>query len=174
MIRQALIDYSVGIMGFMLVKILASAYYARQDIKTPVRFAVITVIANIILSLLLIMPLAHAGLALATSLAALLNASLLGIGLYKRKLYQIQKGWKMFISRLLLACLMMSMVLWFFSPPIEYWVASEAIKRVGMLTALVMGAGCMYILTLWVFGLRLKHVLTETVQVKIIEEVEQK
>jgi putative peptidoglycan lipid II flippase len=174
MSRQALIAYSVGIMGFMLVKILASAYYARQDIKTPVRFAVITVIANIILSLLLIMPLAHAGLALATSLAALLNASLLGIGLYKRKLYQIQKGWKMFISRLLLACLMMSMVLWFFSPPIEYWVASEAIKRVGMLTALVMGAGCMYILTLWVFGLRLKHVLTETVQVKIIEEVEQK
>ncbi len=163
MSRQALIAYSVGILGFMLVKILASAYYARQDIKTPVRFAVVTVIANAVFSLLLIMPLAHAGLALATSLAALLNASLLAFGLYKRKLYQIQKGWKIFISRLLLASLMMSLVLWFFSPPIEYWVAQEAIKRVGMLAALVTGAGGVYILTLWIFGLRLKHVLTANV-----------
>jgi len=72
----------------------------------------------------------------------------------------------MFISRLLLACLMMSMVLWFFSPPIEYWVAQEAIKRVSMLAALVMGAGFVYVLTLWMFGLRLKHVLTETVPLK--------
>jgi putative peptidoglycan lipid II flippase len=170
MSKQALIAYSVGILGFMLVKILASAYYARQDIKTPVRFAVITVIANVVFSLVLIMPLAHAGLALATSLAALLNASLLGYGLYKRKLYQIQKGWKMFSSRLLLANLMMSMVLWFFSPSIEYWVAQEAIKRVGMLAALVIGAGCVYVLTLWIFGLRLKHVLSTG---KVIEEVDQ-
>lgn len=168
MSRQALIAYSIGILGFMLVKILASAYYARQDIKTPVRFAVITVIVNILLSLLLIGPLAHAGLALATSVAAMLNASLLGMGLYKRKIYSIQKGWPLFLGRLILASVTMVLLLWAWAPPIEQWVAVSAIKRIGMLTALMLGAGLVYVGTLWVSGLRLKHVLVRAYELNNI------
>lgn len=159
MSQQALIAYSIGIIGFLLVKMLASAYYARQDIKTPVRFAMITVVANAALSLLFIMPLAHAGLALATSLAALLNAALLAYGLYKRRLYQIQRGWQLFALRLIVAALVMGLILWFFSPPVAHWFAFGTMERIGMLAGLVLGSGCAYIATLFLLGLRTKHII---------------
>ena len=159
MSQQALIAYSIGIIGFLLVKMLASAYYARQDIKTPVRFAMITVFTTAVLSMLLIMPLAHAGLALATSLAALLNAALLAFGLYKRRLYQIQKGWQVFALRLLLASVVMGLILWFFSPPVADWFAFGVLKRIGVLTGLILGSGCAYIAVLFLSGLRTNHIV---------------
>ncbi len=161
MSQQALMAYGVGILGFMLVKILASAYYAKQDIKTPVRFAIITVVTNIVLSVLLIMPLAHAGLALATSLAALGNAGLLGFGLLRRKIYQIQPGWGLLFLRLGLACGVMAAVITYFCPDLEAWFSWGVGKRVMMLAMLIVTSGLAYIVTLFASGLRLHHVLVK-------------
>lgn len=159
MSQQALMAYGIGIVGFMLVKIFASAYYARQDIKTPVRIAVMTVVINAALSGLLIIPLAHAGLALATSLAAICNASLLGIGLLRRKIYQIQPGWGLLLVRLALACAIMSFVIVYFNPSLETWFTCSISKRIVMLFLLIGGGTLAYIVTLFATGLRVHHVL---------------
>jgi len=164
MSQQALMAYGVGIIGFMLVKILGSAYYARQDIKTPVRFAMITIVTNAVLSALLIMPLAHAGLALATSLAALFNAGLLGVGLLRRKIFQIQPGWGLLLLRLILACSAMCFVITYFNPGLEAWFDFSVSKRVMMLALLIISSGLAYIVTLFASGLRVHHVLIKATE----------
>lgn len=161
--RTCLIAYSVGIMGFMCVKIFASAYYAKQDVKTPVRMAVVTVIANLLFSAILIRPLSHTGLALATSMAALLNASLLGHGLLKRRIYQWQPGWGFLAAQLLLALSAMSTVILMFSPTLDAWFAMPVIERVITLFTLIISGGLAYIATLFLAGLRTNHILGKTI-----------
>jgi putative peptidoglycan lipid II flippase len=151
-------------MGFMLVKILASAYYAKQDIKTPVRMAMIVVIANAVLSAALVGPLAHVGLALATSLAALLNAGLLGYGLLKRKAFQFQPGWPAFLLKLITALLAMAAVIYYFSPDLEVWFAATVMKRIMMLAGVVIASGVSYFAALWLTGLRVHHVLARVAE----------
>ncbi|HAU14322.1 MAG TPA: murein biosynthesis integral membrane protein MurJ, partial [Gammaproteobacteria bacterium] len=82
--------YGAGLLGFMLVKVLAPGYFARQDTKTPVKVGIKAMVANMVFNLALIVPLAHVGLALATSLSALLNAFLLWLGLRREGVYQAQ------------------------------------------------------------------------------------
>lgn len=161
MSQSCLVAYAVGVMGFMCVKIFASAYYAKQDIKTPVRFAIVTVIANLAFSAILIGPLAQTGLALATSLAALLNALLLGIGLIRRDLFRLQPGWGALSLQLLLACIMMSSIILYFSPSTEEWFQLSMLSRVGMLSSLIAASGLAYIATLWATGLRVHHMLVK-------------
>ena len=159
--RSCLIAYALGIMGFMLVKILGSAYYAKQDIKTPVRIAILTVIVNAVLSAGLIVPLSHTGLALATSIAALINAGLLGLGLMKRRIYQIQKGWVTFFIRLCLALGVMSTVICFLDSDLEVWFALKSFDRAIKLGCLIVAGGVAYVSTLFASGLRIRHVLLE-------------
>ena len=156
--QTCLVSYAIGLMGFMCVKVFASAFYAKQDIKTPVRMAVITVVANVIFSACLVSPLAHTGLALATSLAALLNATLLGFMLFSRKIYQLQPGWGVLGIRIILALFMMAAVLWYFNPTQETWFLMSIIERVLHLFGLVGGGALMYVAALFAFGLRAKHV----------------
>jgi putative peptidoglycan lipid II flippase len=153
--------YALGVMGFMCVKILASAYYAKQDIKTPVRIAMLTVVTNAVLSGLLIKPLAHTGLALATSLAALLNAGLLGIILWRRNIYVVQPGWKLFAFRLGLALFAMAGLVLYFNPAMEDWFVMSHMERVLNL-AILLGVGISsYVGTLLATGLRLHHLLVK-------------
>ncbi len=159
--QSCLVAYALGIMGFMFVKILGSAYYAKQDIKTPVRIATLTVVANAILSIILIMPFSHTGLALATSIAALLNASLLGFGLIKRNIYHIQTGWKIFLYRLSIALCVMSVVIIYFNPTLEVWFALKSFERVIRLFCLVTAGIVVYVGALFATGLRIRHVLLE-------------
>ncbi len=77
MTRQALVAYSVGLLGLILVKVLAPGFYARQDIRTPVKIAILTLLATQAMNLMFIWPLKHAGLALAIGLGACLNAAVL-------------------------------------------------------------------------------------------------
>ena len=85
MTQRALVAYSVGLMGLIVVKVLAPGFYSRQDIKTPVKIAIITLIMTQVMNLAFIGPLKHAGLALSIGLAACLNASLLYWQLRNRK-----------------------------------------------------------------------------------------
>ncbi len=162
MSQPALMAYALGILGFMLVKIFASAYYAKQDIKTPVHYAMLTVLANVVLSVAFVFIWAHSGLALATSIAALFNAGLLGFGLVRRNIMQAQAGWMLYLLRLCLALSSMTVVILYFNPPLEAWFGMDIVNRVMILGALILAGGFAYIATLFITGLRPHHVLVSS------------
>ena len=111
MTQRALVAYSVGLLGIIVIKVLAPGFYAQQNIRTPVKIAIFTLIVTQLFNLVLIGPLAHAGLALAISAGACLNAGLLFYQLRKQQMYQPQPGWAMFGFKLVVAVAVMSAVL---------------------------------------------------------------
>jgi putative peptidoglycan lipid II flippase len=115
MTQQALVAYSFGLLGLILVKILAPGFYARQNIKTPVKIAVFTLVATQVMNLIFVfaIDLRHAGLALAIGLGACLNAGLLYYHLRKDNVYQPQVGWMVFLLKLAVALCVMGLVLFF-------------------------------------------------------------
>jgi putative peptidoglycan lipid II flippase len=154
--RDAVIAYSVGLVGLILVKVLAPGFYARQDIKTPVKIAVVTLVATQVLNLMLIWHLRHAGLALAISLGACLNAGLLFWLLRRRAIYLPQPGWSAFALKLALAVYVMGSVLWIATGSTTEWLAAGALERVAKLTGVVVLGAATYFATLWLVGFRLK------------------
>lgn len=159
MSRQSLTAFAIGIAPFMLVKILAAGFYARQDMRTPVRIGVIAMVANIIFNMCLIMPLKHAGIALATSLAAIINMSCLYYYLRQRGYYSPRDGWSLFSIRLLFANGVLAAWLWFGAGDIETWTAQHAMWRVTHLAFLLGTSVLLYLATLWVTGIRPHHLL---------------
>ncbi len=157
MTQKSVIAYAVGLQAFMLVKILSSAFYARQDIKTPVKIAVVMVLFNIILNAILIFPLAHAGLALATSLSSCTNVGLLLFLLYKKNIYRFQAGWGLFSLRLLVANAAIGFWLAYQQGPLAQWLNWHAKERVEHLFFLMISAIILYFVVLWISGLRFKH-----------------
>ena len=159
--------YALGLVAFMLIKVLAPGYYSRQDTKTPVKIGIIAMVINMLLNAMLVLPLhfiwqiGHVGLALATSLAAFVNAGLLYRGLRRDNIYRPQAGWWWYSLRLLLANLVMAAVLYFALDAIDthfisVWPSLAAIDRV-CYTAALCGAGLLsYGLCLLLSGLRLK------------------
>lgn len=150
----ALRAYTLGILAFMAVKVLSSAYFSRQDTKTPVRFAVVAVSVNVIMNFVLIGPLGHVGLALATSLSALTNAGLLLWGLLKGGFYQPAARWGVYLLQMLLALTGMGLLLWWLTPPLSTWLAWGDIARVFNLLWLCLLGGAVYAGLLLLLGLR--------------------
>ena len=155
--RNAVIAYSIGLVGLIAVKVLAPGFYARQDIRTPVKIAVITLVATQLLNLVLIWDLHHAGLALSISLGACLNALLLLRGLRRGGIYMPQPGWGVFVLKLGLAVYVMGAVLWVLTGDTTSWLTAGALQRVGRLVMLVFTGGGAYFLTLWLLGFRPQH-----------------
>ncbi len=154
--RDALIAYSVGLLGLILVKVLAPGFYARQNIRTPVRIALLTLFVTQVLNLLLIGWLQHAGLALAIGLAASLNATLLYRGLRQRGIYTPQPGWPLFYGRLAFALLSMGTALWFVIGPMVDWLNWHLGERLLRLSVAVGFGASVYFATLWIAGFRLR------------------
>lgn len=154
--RLALIAYSVGLTGLILVKILAPGFYARQDIRTPVRFAIITLAATQLMNLAFIVPLQHAGLALSIGLASLLNAGLLYRGLRRQEAYRPLAGWGPFVGKLAIALLVMGVLLWFGKGSAEQWLTYPAFERAGRLALLVTAGAAAYFTALYGLGFRLR------------------
>ncbi|NWG87429.1 MAG: murein biosynthesis integral membrane protein MurJ [Hydrogenophilaceae bacterium] len=154
MTRTALVAYSVGLIGLILVKVLAPGFYARQNIRTPVKIAIFTLLATQAMNLIFIWPLQHAGLALAIGLGACLNAGILFHKLRQHRIYQPQPGWTAFLLKLATALLVMGIVLWFAMGSEAHWLAYRAGERVAHLGGLVLGGAGSYFATLWLLGFR--------------------
>jgi len=152
---QALVGYSVGLLGLIAVKILAPGFYARQDIRTPVKIAVVALLATQASNLVLVPWLAHAGLAWSVSVGALANAAMLYVLLRRRGVYRPEPGWMVFVGKLGCALAVLALLLWFGSRGIA-WTAmqSQWLLRLGMLAGLVAGGAAAYAAALWLLGFR--------------------
>jgi putative peptidoglycan lipid II flippase len=145
------------LLAFMAIKVLASAYFSRQDTRTPVRYGVIAMVSNMVLNLILLIPLAHVGLALATSISAFINAGLLWWGLHRQGGVDAGAGWPLLMLRVGAALLCMLLVLYLLSRPDAVWIAWTDLQRVGWLALVCAAGGLSYLVALWLGGLRLAH-----------------
>lgn len=153
--REALVAYSIGLTGLILVKVLAPGFYARQDIRTPVKIALITLALTQVMNVAFIGWFKHAGLALSIGLASCLNAGLLWRGLRQRGVYQPRPGWGVFMLKLLAALLVLGSVLWLATAEDAAWLAMGARQRMLGLSGVVLGGIASYFATLWLLGFRL-------------------
>jgi putative peptidoglycan lipid II flippase len=152
--QKSLIALGVGVPAFMMVKVLASGFYARQNIKTPVKVGALAMLINTIFCALLIKPFAHAGLALASSLAGYMNCGILLMLLVRRNIYQPSPGWGRFMGQLFAAGTLVSIYLLFMAGEVDFWLAKPAVERLCFLLAHVGVAAVIYVLSLYIFGMR--------------------
>jgi putative peptidoglycan lipid II flippase len=155
MTRLALVAYSIGLVGIILVKVLAPGFYARQNIKTPVKIALLTLLATQAMNLAFIGPLQHAGLALSIGLGACINAGILFYKLRSFGIFQPQPGWAVFLFKLMTALAVMGLLLWLGVGRSGQWIEYGFSQRILHLAALVVGGACVYFAALWLLGFRL-------------------
>lgn len=159
MASQSLTMFAIGIAPFMLVKILASGFYAKQDMRTPVKIGIMAMISNMVFNVILIWPLKHAGIALATSLSAILNAGFLFYYLNVRKLYQPREGWMYFSLRLLFANAILAIWLWYGAGELQEWIMQTTVWRCEHLAILLLSSVAIYFVGLWISGVRPRDVM---------------
>lgn len=157
MTAKALIAYGVGLIGLILVKILAPGFYAKQDIRTPVKIAVVVLFLTQAMNLLFVPWIAHAGLALSIGLGACINAIFLFRGLKQRGIYTSQGGWSMFFIRQALALAILGGVA-YWSASHFHWINLQATPflRVGILLAIIGASMVVYFGSLFAMGFRFK------------------
>lgn len=164
MSTQSLVAFSLGLLGFILVKVLAPGFYARQDTKTPVRVGMISMGVNIVLSLSLVYFLKHTGLALAISLAAFVNAALLYRLLRQHEVYTPGPGWRRFFVQILIATVVMALVLAWGMGDLRDWLVAGAARRALHLGLLVAGGGAVYLAVLYAVGVHPRQLLHRPVE----------
>ncbi len=158
MTQHALIAYSFGLIGLIMIKVLAPGFYARQNIKTPVKIAIFTLVCTQLMNLAFVGPLKHTGLALAIGLGACLNAGLLFYLLRKHGIYQPGAGWGAFLGKMLLALAVMGGGLWAAQTYLPFaWVDIGGLQKVLQLCVLLAIGGGLYFLTLGLLGFRPRH-----------------
>ena len=154
MTRQALVAYSLGLVGMILVKILAPGFYARQNVATPVKIGIVTLVATQLMNLAFVGPLRHAGLALAIGVGACLNAGLLYHQLRKNAIYTPQPGWPVFILKVLASVAFMAVVLFTTMGEERWWLQAGWQLKVPALLGLVVLGTAAYAACLLAFGFR--------------------
>lgn len=164
MAAASLRAYTVGLGGFMLIKVLAPGYYARQDMKTPVKIGIIAMVSNMVLNVLFVFPLmwyfemGHVGLALATSVSAWINAGLLYLGLRRGGIPLTGVFEAKFIARLVVAVSLMGIAVSMMSPAVSLWLTADLSWRVGQMTLLVFAGMASFAMVLAVLGFKLNEV----------------
>jgi putative peptidoglycan lipid II flippase len=156
----ALMGYAAGLVGLVAIKVLAPGYYASQDIKTPVRIAVLILVLTQLMNLVLV-PIFHvAGLSLSIGLAALLNSGLLLTGLIRRGTFKPEPGWGRFLLQVLAGSALLVIYLLWATQAFD-WIAlrSESLKRAGLLAATLVGAAVLYLGAVWAAGLNPRQFL---------------
>jgi len=159
MATRSLMAFSIGLPAFILIKVLVPGFYARQDTRTPVRIGITSMLSNMVLNVILVFPLAHAGLALATTLSAYLNAGLLYRNLRRVGAYHPLPGWRDFFSRIILANLVLGVVLWWGAGDLESWITWGVGMRALNLTLWIVAGGAAYFSVLTISGVSIRGVL---------------
>lgn len=169
MARLSLMAYSVALVGFTLVKVLSPGYFSRQDIRTPVRISIRAMFVNIGLNAIFVVPMillevpgAHAGLAAATGLAAIYNATALYRGLRHTGIYTRGAGWRALLIRVLLANAAMGAALWFAAGPLDAWLEAAWQLRALRLAGCIALGLAVYLAVLWALGLRPGHLRSDS------------
>ena len=157
MAARSLLAFALGLVAFVAVKVLATGYFSRQDTRTPVRVGVVAMLSNIVLNLALVVPLAHAGLALATTLSAFLNAGLLLRGLITRGVFRPRPGWGGFLARVLAGNLVLGAILWVARGDPVAWLEAEAASRAVRLCTVIVSGMVVYALVMLGLGIRSRH-----------------
>ena len=154
MAARSLLAFSFGLLAFIAVKVLATGYFSRTDTRTPVRIAVVAMLANVVLNFAFVVPLAHAGLALATTLSALLNAGLLLRGLVRSRILRLRRGWRGFITRVAVGNLILGILLWTARGEPAEWLEAEAAARALRLGVIAVAGVAVYAVSVLVLGIR--------------------
>jgi len=154
MTQRALAAYGVGLIGLILVKILAPGFYSRQDIRTPVKIGLLVLVATQLANLVFVPWLGHAGLALSVGTGACLNAALLWVGLRKRGALP-DSAWAKYLGQLFLALIPLAGIL-FYAASAHNWIALQAEPwiRIGLLAAWLALAAIVYFASLALVGIR--------------------
>ena len=148
--------YAAGLLGYIAIRVLVSGFTSRHDLQTPVRYGLWSMGVSLLLNVVLVFPLAHAGLALATSLGSIVNALLLLFKLHKEKIYRPMPGWGWFFARVLVASTLMFAALYYWVDA-NWWQAWGAGERVMQLVKWIVVGMLIYGGTLIVSGLRFRH-----------------
>ena len=156
--RLAVMAYSVGLLGLLSIKILAPGFYAKQDIRTPVRIAITVLVLTQLMNLIFVPLLHHAGLALSIGLGATFNALTLLVSLRRRGIYKPGKGWALFVARCAPAMVALCALLWLANGHID-WVgpAVHGATRGLVLAGVLIAAAVVYFGVLFLFGFRPRH-----------------
>jgi putative peptidoglycan lipid II flippase len=154
----ALMGYGAGLVGLIAIKVLAPGFYASQDIRTPVKIAVVVLAFTQLLNLALVPVLQHAGLALAIGVGALVNALWLLIGLRRRGSYVPAPGWGLYALQVLAASALLAVFLMWASSAFA-WTQLQSARwtRIGLLVLSLAGSAVIYFGALWAAGLKLRQ-----------------
>ena len=157
---SALMGYGVGLLGIVAIKVLAPGFYASQDIRTPVRIAILVLVVTQLLNLAFVPLFAHAGLTLAISVGAVINALLLLAGLIRRGSYKPLPGWGRFLLQVLASTALLAVFLMWAASSLSWMGPSVSdLRRIGMLGLVLVGSGLLYFAVLWAAGLKLRQLL---------------
>ncbi|MET0543830.1 MAG: lipid II flippase MurJ, partial [Variovorax sp.] len=156
----ALMGYGTGLLGIVAIKVLAAGFYARHDMRTPMRISLLALALTQLLNIALVPWLQHAGLTLSIGLAQLLNALLLLIGLRRNGSFKPGPGWGRFIVQVAFATVLLGALLFWADGHFD-WVAlrEQRLLRVGLLAAVIAGAGVLYFSALALTGVKLRSLL---------------
>jgi putative peptidoglycan lipid II flippase len=166
MTRSALVAYSVGLLGLILVKVLAPGFYAKQNIRTPVKIALIALLATQAMNLLFVglLQMGHTGLALSIGLGACVNAALLYYKLRQHDIYQPQPGWLSFIFKISIAIVVMAGGLWWAAGSADLWLTATPLVKMLRLATMILMGGALYFSVLLLLGFRLRDFAQRGVQ----------
>ncbi len=161
----ALTAYSIGLPAFILIKILAPGYFARQDTKTPVRIGIIAMASNMVFNIALVVPMVmlghgspHLGLAIATTLSGWQQVLMLYRGLHKQKVYQVSNINKRWLLKTIPALLAMAVVISVMSPLPEQWSTMQALERVSQLCVIILAAFGAFCTVIFLTGARINDI----------------
>ena len=156
----ALMGYGAGLLGLVAIKVLAPGFYASQDIRTPVRIAVVVLVITQLLNLALVPIFQHAGLALAIGIGALINALWLLVGLMRRGSYTPAPGWAVFALQVTAASALLAVFLLWAADSVN-WISlrTQYLQRIGLLALVLSASAAIYFAALWVSGLKLRQLL---------------
>jgi len=157
MASMSLMAYGSGLLSFMLIKVLAPGYYARQDTRTPVKFGIVAMVSNMVFNIILAIPFGYVGLALATAGSATLNAGLLYWGLHKQGVYQVNADTGKVIAKLFLSAGLMAGLVEYVKPDMQQWYVWGLFDSSVWLLGLIGLAAISYFMALLVLGLRPRH-----------------